>query len=60
MQKLIIPALDLLYERLENGFTMRQMICAALLGPAILANFMFRAACPPELRFFVRAHPGRS
>ena len=52
MNKIIIPALELLYQRLQKGFTRRQTILAALLGFAILINFMFRAACPPERRFF--------
>jgi hypothetical protein len=52
MHKFIIPALDLLYRRLQNGFTLRQKLWAAVLGTVILLNFMFRAACPPERRFF--------
>jgi hypothetical protein len=52
MRIFLIPALDLLYRRLEKGFSRRQTILAALLGVAILVNFMFRAACPPERRFF--------
>ena len=52
MNKRVIPALDWLYERLQKGFSRRQKIYAALLGFAILVNFMFRAACPPERRFF--------
>jgi hypothetical protein len=55
MQKVFIPALDLLYRRLQRGFTQRQKILAALLGIVILINFMFRAACPPERRFFKSA-----
>jgi hypothetical protein len=56
MHKFIIPALDLLYQRIQKGFSRRQKIAAALLGLAILANFMFRAACPPERRFFNSPH----
>ena len=52
MQKFVIPALDLLYGRLRKGFSRRQKLLAAVLGFAILVNFMFRAACPPERRFF--------
>ena len=52
MYKFVIPALDLLYSRMQKGFTKRQKLWATLLGLAILANFMFRAACPPERRFF--------
>ncbi len=52
MHKFIIPALGLLYERAQKGLTKRQKLWAVLLGFAILANFMFRAACPPERRFF--------
>ncbi len=52
MQTFFIPLLDLLYERLRKGFTRRQKILAALLGLVLLVNFMFRAACPPERRFF--------
>jgi len=52
MRTVFIPALDLLYRRLQMGFTRRQKILAALLGVAVLINFMFRAACPPERRFF--------
>jgi hypothetical protein len=52
VHKFVIPALDLLYERLQKGFSRRQKLCVALLGVAILLNFMFRAACPPERRFF--------
>jgi hypothetical protein len=52
VQKLVIPALDLLYARLQKGFSKRQKLWAVLLGLAILLNFMFRAACPPERRFF--------
>ena len=52
MQTLFIPALELLYKRLQKGFSRRQKILAALLGLAVLVNFMFRAGCPPERRFF--------
>src|ERR671916_810109 len=52
MQTWFIPVLDLLYRRLQRGFSRRQTVLAALLGVVILANFMFRAACPPERRFF--------
>jgi hypothetical protein len=52
MNKFIIPALDLLYGRLQSGFSRRQKILAALLGFVIIVSFMFRAACPPERRFF--------
>ena len=52
MQTLFIPVLELLYRRLQKGFSRRQTILAALLGLALLVNFMFRAACPPERRFF--------
>ena len=52
MQKFFIPLLELVYARLQKGFTSRQKLWAVLLGTAILANFMFRAACPPERRFF--------
>jgi hypothetical protein len=52
MQTFFIPALDLLYQRLQKGFSRRQKIWAALLGLVILGNFIFRAACPPERRFF--------
>lgn len=52
MNTFVIPALDLLYARLQKGFSRRQKILAALLGIAVLVNFMFRAACPPERRFF--------
>ena len=52
MHKFVIPALDLLYTRMQRGFSRRQKLWAVLLGLAILANFMFRAACPPERRFF--------
>lgn len=52
MHKFVIPALDLLYARVQKGFSRRQKLWAALLGLAILANFMFRAACPPDRRFF--------
>ena len=37
---------------MQKGFTQKQKLWAALLGLAILVNFMFRAACPPERRFF--------
>ena len=53
MHKFIIPALDLLVARVEKGFSKRQKILAAVLGVLILMNFMFRAACPAERRFFV-------
>lgn len=52
MQKFVIPALELLYACMQKGFSRRHKLWAALLGLAILANFMFRAACPPERRFF--------
>ena len=52
MHKFVIPALDLLYARLQKGFSRRQKLSAGLLGLVILLNFMFRAACPPERRFF--------
>jgi hypothetical protein len=52
MNTIVIPALNLLYERLQKGWTRRQKIFAGLLGMLILINFMFRAACPPERRFF--------
>jgi hypothetical protein len=52
MHRLVIPALDLLYTRVQNGFSWRQKLLAGLLGFLILSNFMFRAACPPERRFF--------
>ncbi len=52
MNTFIIPALDLLYRRMQQGFTPRQTILAALVGLLVLINFMFRAACPPERRFF--------
>jgi hypothetical protein len=52
MHKFVIPALDVLYARLQQGFSKRQKYLAVLLGLAILWNFMFRAACPPERRFF--------
>ena len=52
MQTLFIPILELLYRRLQKGVSRRQTIVAALLGGAVLVNFMFRAACPPERRFF--------
>ncbi len=52
MHKFVIPALDALYEYIQKGFSRRQKICAVLLGLILLANFMFRAACPPERRFF--------
>ena len=45
-------------ERLQKGFTRRQKVCAGLVGLVILANFMFRAACPPERRFL--NNPGSS
>lgn len=51
MHKFIIPALDLLYDRLKRGFTRRQVIYAVLAGVLILFNFMYRAACPPASRF---------
>jgi hypothetical protein len=52
MHKFVIPALDLLYARLQKGFSRRQKLLAVFLGFVILLNFMFRAACPPERRFF--------
>ena len=52
MHKFFIPALELLEARLQKGFSRRQKIVAVLLGIVILINFMFRAACPPERRFF--------
>ena len=52
MNTFVIPALDLLYARMLRGLTRRQTVLAALLGLALLVNFMFRAACPPERRFF--------
>ena len=52
MRMFLIPLLDLLYERLRKGFSRRQKISAALIGVAVLLNFMFRASCPPERRFF--------
>ena len=52
MRTFVIPALELLYGRLQKGFSRRQKLWVALLGLAILLNFMFRAACPPERRFF--------
>ena len=52
MNTFVIPALDLLYARMLKGLTRRQTVLAALLGLALLVNFMFRAACPPERRFF--------
>jgi hypothetical protein len=52
MHQFVIPALDLLYARVQKGFSRRQTLWAGLVGVAILANFMFRAACPPERRFF--------
>jgi hypothetical protein len=52
MQKFFIPLLGIIYKRLQKGFTSRQKLWAVLLGIAILVNFMFRAACPPERRFF--------
>ncbi len=52
MHQFIIPALDLLYARVQKGFSRRQTLWAGLLGVAIVVNFMFRAACPPERRFF--------
>lgn len=52
MQTFFIPLLDFLYRRLERGFTRRQKTLAVLLGMVVLANFMFRAGCPPERRFF--------
>ena len=52
MNTFVIPALDLLYARMLKGLTRRQTIWVALLGLALLVNFMFRAACPPERRFF--------
>ena len=52
MHKFVIPALDLLYGWVQKGFSRRQKILAGLMGLIILASFMFRAACPPEQRFF--------
>ena len=52
MQLFLIPLLDLLYARIKKGFSRRQKIWAVLVSFAILMNFMFRAACPPERRFF--------
>ena len=52
MHRFVIPALDLLYARVQKGFSRRQKLGAGLLGLAIFLNFMFRAACPPERRFF--------
>ena len=52
MHSFFIPALDLLYARVQNGFSRRQKLFACFLGVTILLNFMFRAACPPERRFF--------
>jgi hypothetical protein len=52
MHRFVIPALDLLYARVQRGFSRRQKLITGLLGVAILLNFMFRAACPPERRFF--------
>jgi hypothetical protein len=58
MMQTLIRALDVLYERLQKGFTRRQKVCAGLVGVIIVGNFMFRAACPPERRFF--KNPGSS
>jgi hypothetical protein len=52
MHQFVIPALDLLYARVQKGFSRRQTLWAGLVGVAILVNLMFRAACPPERRFF--------
>jgi hypothetical protein len=52
MHKLFIPALELLESRVRKGFSRSQIVFAALIGVAILANFMFRASCPAERRFF--------
>jgi hypothetical protein len=52
MHKFVIPALDLIYARVQRGFSRQQKLWGALLGLIILASFMFRAACPPERRFF--------
>ena len=52
MHNFVIPALDLLYSRFQKGFSRRQKLLAAFVGCVILLNFMFRAACPPERRFF--------
>ncbi len=52
MNKFFIPALELLEARVRKGFSKRQKILAVLLGLVILVNFMFRAGCPPERRFF--------
>jgi hypothetical protein len=58
MHKFVIPALDLLYERLRQGFTWRQKIYAVLAGVLLLLNFMYRAACPPESRFATSGKTG--
>ena len=58
MHKLIIPVLDLLYARLERGFTRRQKIYAVLAGVLILFNFMYRASCPPGSRFATSGKSG--
>ena len=55
MMQTLIKALDVLYERLQKGFTRRQKVCAGLVGVVILPNYMFRAACPPERRFFKKS-----
>jgi hypothetical protein len=52
MHNFVIPALDLLYRRVQKGFSRRQKLAAACLAALLLLNFMFRAACPPERRFF--------
>jgi len=52
MHVFLLPALDFLYSRVQNGFAWRQKLFVGLLGLVILLNFMFRAACPPERRFF--------
>jgi hypothetical protein len=58
MQKFFIPILELIYTRLQKGFTSRQKLWALVLGIAILVTFMFRAACPPERRFFTSPSSG--
>jgi hypothetical protein len=52
MHKFFIPALELLEARVRKGFSRSQTVLAALIGLAIVGNFMFRAACPSERRFF--------
>jgi hypothetical protein len=53
MGKFVIPALDLMYRRLQKGLTTGQLLCAAVLAIILLVNFMFRAGCPAERRFLV-------